>query len=203
MLGTCSTRQHCAKCYLLSISPWPPTRGKKLGCVPGTQGLAWQWLSQTSDFPPVSRWNFVNWGAAGVNLEKRGLCETVYEACFGGKRLWNLKSISLQISARTPSLPDRPRHRGAAQGAHSLCLAESQHRSVGRAGLGQWRGRVWVSGEGGSGSVGRVGLGQWRGQVWVSGEGGSGSVERAGWLLLHSLKMRGLHRRPCWSTQQL
>ena len=66
---------------------------------------------------------------------------------------------------------------------------------MGRAGLGQWRGWVWVSGEGrsgpverqwvwvsggvglgqwrgGSGSVGRVGLGQWGGWVWVSGEGG-------------------------------
>ena len=40
-----------------------------------------------------------------------------------------------------------------------------------RAGLGQWRGWVWVSGEGGSGSVERAGLGQWGGRVWVSGAG--------------------------------
>ena len=86
----------------------------------------------------------------------------------------------MQISARTPSLPDRPRHRGAAQGADSLRLAEPQHRSVGRVGLGQWRGWARVSGEGGSGSVERAGLGQWGGWVWVSGEGGSGSVERVG-----------------------
>lgn len=74
-----------------------------------------------------------------------------------------------------------------------------------RVGLGQWGGQVWASGEGvglgqwrgGSGSVDRVGLGQWGGWVWVNGEGGSGSVERVGWLLLHSLKMRGLHRWPC------
>ena len=80
MLGKCSTRQHCAKCCLLSVSPWPPTGGRKLSCVPGTQGLAWQWLSQTSGvFSSLSVNGILSTKERQGSVLRRGDCAELYK----------------------------------------------------------------------------------------------------------------------------